>query len=267
LGAVFGTALTPVLDALRVERAADDVIAHAGKVLHAAAADHHDRMFLKIVAFAGDVAGDFETVGQAHARHFTQCGVRLFRRRRIDPCADAALLWRLLKRRNLVARPLGLARLAHELVDRRHYSTASPNINRQAGCMPHRRTGQVNSGSARSDRELQAMFNNGTEAAFRMTAYRQPGKVGGYYGRDPAPSSGKDEKSHDNSAAFTQADDNDQGGSDGDDQGDRIHLYDRRRPGQGAGGEESLGDRTAGPGDRADRGARWRLQRRGGARF
>ena len=40
LGAVFRTALLAVLDALRVEHAAQDVIAHARQVLHAAAADH-----------------------------------------------------------------------------------------------------------------------------------------------------------------------------------------------------------------------------------
>src|SRR6266446_4994759 len=56
LGAVFGPALAAVLDALGVERTADDVIAHAGQILDAAAADEHDRVLLQIVALAGDVA-------------------------------------------------------------------------------------------------------------------------------------------------------------------------------------------------------------------
>src|SRR6478609_8788058 len=51
LGAVLGTALLPVLHALRVERAAHDVVAHAGQVLDATAADQHDRVFLQVVAF------------------------------------------------------------------------------------------------------------------------------------------------------------------------------------------------------------------------
>src|SRR5438105_15392313 len=39
-GTVFGAALLAILDALGVEHAAQDVIAHAGKTLDAAAADH-----------------------------------------------------------------------------------------------------------------------------------------------------------------------------------------------------------------------------------
>src|ERR1700743_3424889 len=50
LGAVERTALLAVLDALGVEHAADDVIAHAGKILHAAAADQHNAVFLEVVA-------------------------------------------------------------------------------------------------------------------------------------------------------------------------------------------------------------------------
>src|SRR5271154_4923423 len=50
LGAVERTALLAVLHALRVEHAADDVIAHARQVLHAATAQEHHRMFLQIVA-------------------------------------------------------------------------------------------------------------------------------------------------------------------------------------------------------------------------
>ena len=39
-----------------VERAADDVVANAREVLHAAAADEHDRVLLEVVALARDVA-------------------------------------------------------------------------------------------------------------------------------------------------------------------------------------------------------------------
>src|SRR3954468_19521469 len=52
LGAVLGAALLAVFHALRVERAAHDVVAHAGQVLHPAAADQHHRVLLQIVAFA-----------------------------------------------------------------------------------------------------------------------------------------------------------------------------------------------------------------------
>src|SRR3954451_19189618 len=54
LGAVFRAGLTAVLDALRIKYAAQHVIAHAGKVAHTAAADHHDAVLLEVVALAGD---------------------------------------------------------------------------------------------------------------------------------------------------------------------------------------------------------------------
>src|SRR5437773_4378816 len=116
LGAVFRTALAPVLDALGVVRAADDVIAHAGQVLDPAAADQHDRMLLQVMTLARDVAGDLEAVGQAHARHLAQGRVRLFRRRRVDARAHPAFLRALLHRRNLVARDLRCPRVADQLV-------------------------------------------------------------------------------------------------------------------------------------------------------
>src|SRR5690606_38553378 len=50
LCAVFGAALLAALHTLRVKHAADDVIAHAGKVLHATAADHHHGVLLKVMA-------------------------------------------------------------------------------------------------------------------------------------------------------------------------------------------------------------------------
>src|SRR6185312_14429558 len=61
-GAVFRSALLAVLDALGVEDAAENVVAHAGQILDAAAADHHHRVLLKIVAFARNVADQLEAV-------------------------------------------------------------------------------------------------------------------------------------------------------------------------------------------------------------
>ena len=52
--------------------AANDVVANAGKILHTAAANEHDRVLLEVVSFAGDVGGDFEAVGQANTRRL--CG-------------------------------------------------------------------------------------------------------------------------------------------------------------------------------------------------
>src|SRR5262249_42999140 len=66
LGAVFRPALLTVLDALGVQHAAENVVAHAGQVLDAAAADHDHRVLLQVMALAGDVADHLEAVGQAH---------------------------------------------------------------------------------------------------------------------------------------------------------------------------------------------------------
>src|ERR1700758_5347707 len=44
LGAVLGAALLAILDAGSVERAANHVVTHAGKVLHASSTDEHDRV-------------------------------------------------------------------------------------------------------------------------------------------------------------------------------------------------------------------------------
>src|SRR5690606_36992435 len=64
LGAVLRTALATILDALSVEDATQNVIAHAGKILHTTAADKHDRVLLEVVAFARNVANYFKTIGQ-----------------------------------------------------------------------------------------------------------------------------------------------------------------------------------------------------------
>src|SRR6185312_11024991 len=49
LGAVERTALLAVLDALGVQHAANDVVANARKILHAAAADQHDAVLLQVM--------------------------------------------------------------------------------------------------------------------------------------------------------------------------------------------------------------------------
>src|SRR5882672_3403603 len=66
LGAVLGTRLLAILDALGVERPAHDVIAHTGQVFDPAAANQHHRVLLQVVAFAADVGNDLESVGKPH---------------------------------------------------------------------------------------------------------------------------------------------------------------------------------------------------------
>src|SRR5262249_22877802 len=117
---VLRTTLLTVLDALGIQHAAEDVVAHARQVLDAAAADHDHRVLLEVMTLTRDVADDLEAVGQAHLGDLTQRRVRLLRRRGVDARANAALLRRLLQRRHLLARLLHFTRLCDQLVDRRH---------------------------------------------------------------------------------------------------------------------------------------------------
>src|ERR1700728_329976 len=104
--AVLGTALLAVLDALGIEHAAQDVVAHARQILDAAAADHHHRVLLQVMALARDVADHLEAVGETNLGDLAERRVRLLRRRRVDARADAALLRALLQGRNLLLRVL-----------------------------------------------------------------------------------------------------------------------------------------------------------------
>src|SRR5512132_882286 len=120
LGAVLRAPLPPCRDTLRIQRAANDVIAHARQILYAPTAYQHDGMLLEVVPLTGNVARHLVAVGQTDAGHLAQSRVRLLRRRRIDAGADTALLRRPRQRRYLVARRWRRPRITHQLVDRRH---------------------------------------------------------------------------------------------------------------------------------------------------
>src|SRR4051812_13551960 len=129
LDAVLRPRLLAVGDTCGVEGSADDLVAHARKVLDSSAAHEHDGVLLKVVALAGDVGGDLHPVGQADAGDLAKRRVRLLRGGRVDARADTAALGRgdlLLaalpgletRRRDLLLRLL--ASLADELIDTRH---------------------------------------------------------------------------------------------------------------------------------------------------
>src|SRR5690606_35261795 len=120
LGAVAAAGLLAALHALGVERAADDLVTHAREVLHAAAADEHDRVLLQVVADAGDVRGDLDLARELDARNLAQGGVGLLRRGRVDAGAHTAPLGAALQGRRLRRRRLRRPALAHELLDRGH---------------------------------------------------------------------------------------------------------------------------------------------------
>src|SRR5271163_3045023 len=117
---VFRAALAPLLHAYRIERAANDVIANARQVTHAAAANQHDRMLLQVVADARDVGIHLDPVGQPHARDLAQSRVGLLGRGRLHLRAYAALLRRAFERARLHLEAFLHARLPDQLIYRRH---------------------------------------------------------------------------------------------------------------------------------------------------
>src|SRR5215510_2887843 len=120
LGSVLRPALFTSLNADRIERPADHVIPNARQVLHAAAANQHQRVFLQVVPNARNVGRHLDAVGQANARHLAQRGIRLLRRLGEDAYADAALLRTDLQRGAFRLRDDLLASLTNELANRRH---------------------------------------------------------------------------------------------------------------------------------------------------
>src|SRR4051812_40027546 len=99
LGAVAATGLLAVADPGRIEGAADDLVADAGKVLHAATAHEHDGVLLQVVALAGDVGRDLHTAGQPHTGDLPERRVRLLGRVRVDAGAHPTALRSALQRR------------------------------------------------------------------------------------------------------------------------------------------------------------------------
>ena len=80
LHAVARAALLTAVNAEAVKRAANDVVSNTGEIANATAANEHDGVLLKIVAFAADVGSHFVAVRQPNAAHLAERGVRLFRR-------------------------------------------------------------------------------------------------------------------------------------------------------------------------------------------
>src|SRR5919112_43468 len=120
LRAVTAASLLAVLHALGVERAADDLVADAGEVLHPAAADQDDRVLLEVVAHARDVGRDLDAAREPHTGDLAERRVRLLRRGGVDARADPAPLGRTLEGGRLVLRHLVLAALADQLLDCGH---------------------------------------------------------------------------------------------------------------------------------------------------
>src|SRR6478735_5171014 len=101
LRAVTAAGLLAVLHTGGVERAADDLVAHTGEVLHTTATHHHDGVLLEVVALARDVGRDLDTARQAHAGDLAEGGVRLLGGVGVHAGAHATTLGRALQCRRL----------------------------------------------------------------------------------------------------------------------------------------------------------------------
>src|SRR3954471_14014827 len=120
LGAVAAAGLLAVGDATGVERAAHDLVAHTGEVLHTTATHEHDGVLLEVVPDAGDVGRDLDARGEAHTSDLAQRRVGLLRRVGEHARAHAPALGRALEGGGLRLLGLGLPSFADELLDRGH---------------------------------------------------------------------------------------------------------------------------------------------------
>src|SRR5215813_2952195 len=120
LRSVAAARLLAVAHPLRVEGAADDLVADAGQVAHPATSHQHDRVLLKVVPDARDVGRDLDLAGEPDPGDLAERGVRLLGRGRVDARADPAALGAALERRGRCLGYLVLAALADQLLDGGH---------------------------------------------------------------------------------------------------------------------------------------------------
>ena len=76
---VLASSPPPVLYTFAIEGAADYVVADTRQVFYPATAYQDYRVLLEVMTFTADISGNFDSVGEAHPRDFTQRGVGLFR--------------------------------------------------------------------------------------------------------------------------------------------------------------------------------------------
>ena len=97
LRTVLGTALLSVGNPERIESAANDMVAHTGKVLDTAATNEHYGVLLQVVPNPRDIGCNFYTVCQADTGDFAQGRIRLLWRRSVYANTNSALLRTALK--------------------------------------------------------------------------------------------------------------------------------------------------------------------------
>ena len=68
------------------------MVTHTGEILYTAATDKNNAVLLKVVANAGDIGTDFNTVRKSYSGDLSERGVRLFGGSCLDSGANASLL-------------------------------------------------------------------------------------------------------------------------------------------------------------------------------
>jgi hypothetical protein len=101
LGPVTGSPLPSILHAFGIQGTTDEVVADARKVLDPAAPDEDDRVLLQVMADSGDIARDFDIIGQTDSSHLAESGVGFFRCGGKNSRADTSFLRAILQSRRL----------------------------------------------------------------------------------------------------------------------------------------------------------------------
>ena len=99
LRTVERTCLVTVLNAVCIECATNDVVAHTGEVSYSATPDKNNRVLLQVVSDTGDISCTLEAVCQTDTSNFSKCRVRLLGGHGAYTCADSATLGTLLEDR------------------------------------------------------------------------------------------------------------------------------------------------------------------------
>jgi len=120
LRAVFGTALTAILDTGGIKGTAYNVVLHTREVLYTATTYEYNGVLLEVMSLTRDIGNDLNAVGQTNLGHLSEGRVRLLWRRRIDTGTYTAALGASGKSRRLCVLSLRMAAFPDQLLNRRH---------------------------------------------------------------------------------------------------------------------------------------------------
>jgi hypothetical protein len=115
--AVFRAALLAVFNASAVQCPADNMIADAGQIFDAAAADQYYRVFLEVVSRARNICRNLYAVSQTYTCNLAKSRVRLLGSYRINAGTDASALRVFLKRGRRGTRSLVMPSMPYKLCD------------------------------------------------------------------------------------------------------------------------------------------------------